>query len=259
MARRTISFDGVSLQTSYIVSREFNHEAIDNREANYQRLGARDGSKLVSVTFGVKRIEIEGTLKGDSIDDLEARQDQLKALFNKRERNLDIQYASGTRRYKASIESIKIDRRYYNIVFCPFTITFICANPPFGTTLDTSTAQFNTIAANGTGTYSGTATFTGTYRPFPVVKLTINSASNLSRIEFRNKNTNSKISIQRIFSAADVILIDTENINITVNGVNTDYDGVLPDFVQGGNDFAVHFYGNSYNASLKVIYRPLYY
>lgn len=259
MSRRTISFSGTSLQTSYIVSQEFDHESINGKDSNYQRLGARDGAKLTNVTFDVKDITIKGIIKGDDINDLESRIDTLKALLNQREKNLDIQYASGTRRYNSSMIKLEVDRKHFHVTHAPFEAVFRCANPPHGTSLDTSTAEYNSVTLNSTGTYSGSVTFTGSYRPFPIIRCNINTANNLRGITFRNVQTDSEITVTEDFNNGDVLLIDTQDSVITLNGVAlVDYQGVFPDFVQGGNDFRVHFDGNYFSVDVKLIYRPLY-
>ena len=143
MARRTISYDSISLQDSTYQTQEIEHESVDHREINIQRLGIRDGGKFVADVFAPRYIRVRGRVAGSSIDDLEDKIDDLKELLNRKEKHLDVQYASGTRRYIASCSSFKITRAHYHITFAPFEAVFVVGNPPFGIALDTSTAEFN--------------------------------------------------------------------------------------------------------------------
>lgn len=259
MPRRTIEFDGTSLQSANIKTREMHHESLDSRELKIQRLGRRDGGKLVAETFGIKTIVLKGTIVGSSIDDLETRIDNLKELLNRQEKNLDIEYITGTRRYICSCSQYKIERRHYMIMFAPWEATFLVSNPAFGTNLDTSTLDYRSISVTGTGTYDGVSTFTGTRRPMPTIEMRVNSADMFSWVAFRNKETNGEIRVdESYFTVGDDLEIDTNNFTVVLNGVAHDYTGFFPEFVQGNNDFAVSFGATSANFDIRLIYRPLY-
>lgn len=256
--RRSISWDGISLQdgTIYKVT-EIQHESIDNRELNIQRLGKGDGGKLIAEVFAPKVIKLIGTIFGTDIDNLELNIDNLKELLNRQEKNLDIEYSSGTRRYQASVRSYTIERKHYNLTFANWEAEFIVSNPPFGHSLDTSTAEF-TMIQTGTGTYAGNYVFSGTRRPMPIIVCTINSEVDLSKITFRNVNTNGSIAVEYTYTAGDILRINTDDYTVTINGTAVDYTGSFPEFIVGGNDFRVELRCDSANVTLQFIYYALY-
>lgn len=257
MARRTVSFDGTSLQSSTIKTQDFEHESMDNRDVLIERLGNRDGGKLVSDIFAPRIIRLAGIITGTTIDDLENNIDNLKELLNRKEKNLDIQYSSGTRRYKASCTSFRIARKHFNITFAPFEATFVVANPPFGTLLDSTTVGFAGVGTNF-GTFNGNFTASGTRRPMPVIKMTVKGQSNMTKATFTNTTTGGSISVTRTYADNDVLVVDTDNYTVTVNDVAVDYDGVFPEFAQGGNNFKRIIASTWHSVELKLIYRPLY-
>lgn len=254
-----ISFNGTSLQTSNIRTRNIDHESMNGREIQYERLGTRDGAKLVDDTFAPRLIKIAGTIIGSSQSDLEDRIDDIKVLFAQKEKNLDIAYAGGTRRYKASCTRYSIARDYYNITFVTWEAEFTVSDPPFGTALDTATIEYSAVT-QAIGTWDPVATFQGTYRPFPIIQLTVNSETNLTQIAFTNDETSHQIKVAKTggYTAGDVLLVNTYDYTVTINGAAVDYEGVFPDFVQGDNDFTVSFIGTAWNVTMKLIYYPLY-
>jgi len=256
--RRTITFDGVSLQntTTYKTQTIF-HESMDSRELNIQRLGKGDGGKLVAETFAPKTITLRGTVFGNDCDDLEANIDTLKELLNRQEKDLDIEYKSGTRRYISSCSNYTIERSHYNLTFANWDATFICSNPPFGKAIDTATAEY-ALVVTGTGTVEGYPVFLGTRRPMPIIKCTVNSETDLSKISFRNVVTNGTIAVEASYTAADVLIINTADYTVTLNGKAHDYEGFFPEFVVGGNHFAVELRADAANVTLKLIYYPLF-
>lgn len=258
MARSTVTFDSFNLQDTTYKTREIQHESMDSRELKIQRLGRRDGGKLVSETFGVKRIILRGTITGTDIDDLEQNIDTMKEALNRQERNLDIEYASDTRRYKCSCTQIKIGRSHFHLTFVPFEAEFAVSNQAFGHALDTSTIDFRSISVTGTGTWEGNGTFTGTRRPMPTIVMRVNSEDMFEWVAFRNVNTNGQIRVDQSFNAGDNLTINTDDYTVTLNGTAVGYSGFFPEFVQGGNDFAISFGATSANFDIYLIYYPLY-
>lgn len=257
MARRTISFDSTSLQDSTYQIQEIEHESVDHREINIQRLARKEGGKFVADTFAPRTIRISGRVSGAAIDTLEANIDSLKELLNRKEKNLDIEYASETRRYKASCASFKLVRAHYHITFAPFEATFVIGNPPFGHAIDTSTAEFNALTI---GTTNSNFTASGTYKPMPTIKVIVNSETAMTKVAFTNRNTGQTITVEPTagFTAADILLINTDDYTVTLNGTATDYTGYFPEFIQGGNNFKFVVWSQAHNVDLRLIYRPLF-
>lgn len=257
MSRRTISFDSTSLQDTTYQIQEIEHESIDHREINIQRLGRRDGGKIVADVFAPRYIRVRGRIAGSSIDDLEDKIDDLKELLNRKQKNLDIQYASGTRRFIASCASFKITRAHYHITFAPFEATFVIGNPPFGQAIDTSTAEFNALTV---GTTNSNFTAQGTYKPMPTIKVIVNSETEMTQITFTNNETAQAITVTPTggFTAGDTLLINTDDYTVTLNGTAIDYSGYFPEFVAGGNDFKFTVWSQAHNVDLRLIYRALF-
>jgi len=264
MARVSINYDGVSLQTATIITQELQHESMDSKTLDIQRLANRDGGKFLSANFAPKRIILKGQLKDTSMPLLEDEIDAFKQLLNRQGKHLDIDYGSGTtkasfRRYTVNSSRITLLRRHFNITFCDWEAEFIVADPPFGTELDTTTGVSDAISSVATQAFSFIAG--GTYKPNPKISITFTEVAGVDGVTIRNTSTGDFIRVRKTpeYQNNDVIEIDTQLFTCTLNSVAIAYDGIFPSFVVGGNDLRVSFEnGVHYKATVKVIYYPLY-
>jgi hypothetical protein len=91
-----------------------------------------------SERYGAKTIKLQGTIKGSSQTDLESKVDAFKELFSRPQKNLEIDWSGGTRRYIATCQHHEFDRDYYHLSIVPWTAEFIA---PSGVGQDTSTTE----------------------------------------------------------------------------------------------------------------------
>lgn len=251
----SIVFNGTSLQDSNVITRKITHENNDHRQLNIQGLG-RFGAKIVDDTWNVKRISIEGTIKDSSKANLEARIDNLnKYLLGQGiiDKNLDVAYSSGTRRYPATCISFQITREYYTINCVDYKADFIVSYP-FGRGLDTSTLEFNGL----TTAERDSINFAGSASPMPKIKIIINSATALTGFEFQNTTTGDSVAVNTALVAGDIVIIDCDDLSVQKNGAEIDYQGTFPEFENGWNDFYIWFTGTAYDVDLRVIYYSLW-
>lgn len=261
-----VTFNSVSLQSSTIITGEIQHENIQQKRLNIQKFAYREGGNLIRPEFDVKTITLSGIIKGSSQSDLENAIDTLKKNLNVVDKNLDVEYANGTRRYIATCSKLSFDRKHYTVNIIDWKAEFTASNPPFGTSLDTSTIEdlsnTNTFAATLTGTHDGYADYSGTFRPFPTIKLTFSAVNGIREVRFENTNEDGLFSIIRIkdykFYDGDVLTINTREGTVQVNGVDVDFIGGIPVFTLNNNSYRLKVIGKSYTVDLKVIYYSLW-
>lgn len=257
-ARVAVVYDGTSIQTSTIKVDQILHESIDHKTLDIQQLGRADGGKITAVMYAPKIIRLLGRITGTTQANLESNIETFKELISRQQKNLDIGYAGGTRRYITTASQFVMQREHFNLTYAEWEIQFTVSNPPFSRAIDTGT--ITTGAITTTGTYSGSATFLGNVRPLPIIKVTITTQTAMTALYFRNKNTGDIIVVRRTFANADVVIVDTrpEGYTVTVNGVSVDYEGFFPEFVDQANDFAIKASASAVNMTAKFIYYPLY-
>lgn len=258
MARVAISYNGTSLQSTTIITQEIEHESVDGKALDLQKLAARDGGKLLAANFNPRVIRIRGYIKSTTQALLETAIDDLKETLNATTKNLDIGYAGGTRRYVCDMASVTLLRMHFNITFADFEVSFVCAKTPFGKPLDTTSAAYT---INSIGTYAGSFVALGNYKPKPLVQITFTEVAGVDKIRLRNISTGDWIEVNNAsgFINNDVIEIDCDQYTVTVNGVAWDYSGFFPQFLPTGNDFRISFSpGIHYKSTVQIIYYPLF-
>ena len=240
MARVSVEFDGNSLQTANIVTQEIEHESIDGKQLDMQKLAARDGAKFLSANFQPRVIRLRGYIKNTTQALMEAAIDDFKEILNATTKNLDIGYASGTRRYVCDMARITLLREHYNITFAEWEAEFICAKTPFGKTLDTTSSE-HTITS--LGTYAGSFVALGTYKPKPRIIITFSEIAGVTKIRLRNISTGDWIEVNNDneFANNDEIIIDCDQYTVTLNDVAWNYSGFFPQFMPTGNDLRISF------------------
>jgi len=121
----TATFDSVNILADPYVPRFIKHESSPERDLSLMELAREDGSVIIAEKFGVKHITLQGVIYGSTQADLETKIDAFKELFSRDAKNLDIGWASGTRRYVATCVKHSFDRDSFHVSICPWTADFI--------------------------------------------------------------------------------------------------------------------------------------
>lgn len=235
----SITFDSNSLQTFTpasnvgIITNGINHSSIPEKSMALYRVANANQSAIPYVDYPSKRITIKGVIKGSSASDLDDRIDTFKGYFIGKEKNLDINNGGATRRYIATANAVNVPERDGALLFVPFTVEFICTYP-FG--VETSATEFIDETGYTSATLNSTPTIGGTApSQMPVFTITINSLTGTGDyIQLSNDNNGQEILIYgQSLAASDVLVIDSVNRMVTLNGTEIDYDGVFLEFDPG--------------------------
>lgn len=218
-----------------IITNVIEHTNLPEKVATLFAMADADGSSIPNINYPSKKVNIGGVIKGSSQSDLDSRIDTFKGYFIGKDKNLDIAYGSGTRRYIATANTVSVIREQKTL-WATFAIEFVCTNP-FG--LDTSaTNLWAAKTAFTSATFTETPTVGGTApRQLPIITITINSFSGAGDyVQISNDNNGQEILIYGLgLSASDVILIDCEQRTVTVNDQEVDYYGTFLELEPGAN------------------------
>lgn len=198
-------------------------------------LADADGSSIPAINYPSKPVALAGAIKGSSQADLDNRIDTFKGYFTGKDKNLDIAYGSGTRRYIATAGVPKIQRKPRSFIAI-FQVPITCTNP-FG--LDTSATDLWATKNNFTSaTFTETPTVGGN-APFqlPVFTITIDAITGAGDyVMISNDNNNQEILIYgQGLTAGDVLVIDCVERTVTLNGEEIDYNGTFLELEPGAN------------------------
>jgi len=236
-----ISFDSNDLQTyspatdTGIITNVIDHTDGPDLVMGLYGLADADGSSIPSITSPSKPIALAGAIKGSSQADLDSRIDTFKGYFTGKNKNLDIAYGSGTRRYVATAGTPRVQRKprsYIALFQVPITST-----TPYG--LDTSsTALFATHNNSTVASFTETPTVLGN-APYqlPIFTITIDAVTGAGDyVMISNDNNNQEIMIYGMgLEAGDVIVIDCVERVVTLNGTEIDYSGTFLELEPGAN------------------------
>lgn len=234
----SISFDSNSLQTyspatrTGIVTNDIQHTDLPPRDIAILALANANLSVIPYINYPSRKITIAGAVIGSSQADLDSRIDTFKKYFNGKDKNLDIAYGTGTRRYTATVNTLTMDRKP-KALFANFAIEFVCTLP-FG--VDTSpTTALN--ASNRTNqSYVDAHTFSGNAPcQLPLVTITyqdvvtsaINAVTNpgfetdLSGWSSGGIGTASRVTTQHHSGVAAMQMVNASSSPLTVPSANT--------------------------------------
>jgi len=230
-----IIFNNLNLndETNYWVLNS-NHDNVAQQEIDTQKLARTNDSIVLRKNYGVKTIKMEVVVKDTSRANLDSRLDTFKEYIEVIDKNLDIDYSSGTRRYICSgaIANI-IDRREK---WAKLGLNFSCYKA-FGEDTSNTTETF----LNKTTTpYTDDISIGGTAPAQPDIEITIDSVTASGDKYMQLKNTDNgdycKVTDDS-WAADDVLVISNREKKITLNTVVVEYLGIMPEWLPGTNNW----------------------
>lgn len=253
---RAISFNSNDLQTSSILTAVISIESWPTRLLNVSSIAHGNKSIISGSIFPSKQGFIKGKIVGSGINDTDSKIDTFKKYFNGIEKNLDIDYNGTTRRFIATASSVNIDRPE-GLSYADFEVTFII-NKPFSS--DTSLTNAITASARTLATYSDSYTFLGTAErqsPIFTVEYTAISGGTAKTVSIGNANTGQQLSVTRNWATNDVLIINTQDLSVTVNGIDIDFSGAFPDFELGAQtiDYSDNFTSRTFDYDVQYYKR----
>lgn len=238
-----VSFDSNSIQTYNrstrvgIITNSIEHTGLPDKDAAIFALANTNASVQPYVGYPSRKITIGGSIKGSTQADLDDRIDAFKAYFNGKNKNLDISYSSGTRRYIATVNGMSVVRQQ-QALYATFTIEFVCTQP-FGRNTSATTALNQ--AARTAASYVDAYTFLGS-APYQLPVITITYATvtgGAAYVSFGNSTTGQGITItDQTWVNGDILEIDVQNKTVKKNGVEIDFLGAFPEFEPGNRSMA---------------------
>ncbi len=249
-----ITFDGFDLQNSSIISSRAQHTQYPDRVIDTQRRSRENDFKIQGNYFVLKRIFVEGILKNSVANDLRDDIDDMKKNLTGEDKNLDIDYGGGTRRYVATVEKLEVEEQSFHITFVKYRVTFLCH--AFGQGTTELTRELTGIRSS---TMDSEATIAGTAINLPVVRVTVVAETNMVRIKFINTTTNEYIEVETAYNATDVLNINCDTKAVTLNDDPIDFAGVFPTFIAGTNAWTLEVSDSgAFQVNVEIIYYPKY-
>lgn len=211
-----------------------NHDFIGmpNRDLKSSKLARADKSLLTSAEYVNKPVTITGIVCGDDKNDTEDNYDALKASVQVPEGILKIEQGGENVEYVGTLNAIQ---KYYFGDKLRFTFTFLCSNP-IGSAEATSTL----LNVNNTlTTITQSVTILGSFKVEPIFTLTYNSVTGGTNknVSLLNAATGFGIRINEDFATSDVLVVNGQEKEVTLNSSPIDYAGNFPVYFPGIRSF----------------------
>lgn len=248
---KSVMFNGIYISSGNYTVRKVMHDTATPRDLYMYDLARDGGSILVNNEWKPKKIVVEGIIKGEDIDNLEANCDEFKRIMGVTNKNLDIEYSSGTRRYLASANVIQIERDYYHLNYAPYTIEFVVPDG-HGRTLSPVTYMTQSIVLHTLEDVSFGVS--GTIAPKYTIELNFEVATDVVGVSVTINGD--RVTVNETITAGQIVLIDAENKKITIDGVEKPYTGLFPRLVLGTNDYLIATQSTSHLYDVEVTYTP---
>ena len=229
-------YDNLEILNTTYVPRYAKHESAPERELNMISLARENGSVIISDKYGTKRIFFRGYLTAATEAALDALIDSFKEVFGRRQKELKISFAGGTRTYVASCLRHDFNRDHFNLLFVPWTAEFIV---PKGTGEDASETPLVTSQAwNGLSDYNVSPTFVGSAAPKPRIFLQFKAALvDTCGLSIKNNTTGDEIIVTRPsgWGNGDILEIDCRLKTVKYAGYEAAFYKMFPSFQIGVN------------------------
>lgn len=198
------------------------------RDLNFAALARTDKRTVSSGFYRERKISIVCEIARDSRALLDDSLDVLNKLLAPREKTLVVPYGSTTRQYTATLLNISKSDPIGGWV--ELELEFATSDSMgYATSATTIVTHNNNVAASKSYFFQldGSAEW-----QYPVITVTINSllGGTSKSITIGNQDTSQAIVVTRTWTAADVLVIDTVNQTVKVNGADVEFSGGFPIF-----------------------------
>lgn len=227
-----ITFNSYDLQSTTVITSDIDDSAAAQRSLGVYTKVRRGGGVITDDTYLTKIIAVKGKIVGTSVTNLEGLIDDFQAAMAVQEKNLDIDYEGGTRRWIATPQSHVVSRPVRAANWANFEIDFVVTE--FGKNTSATTLVNNVSITSGSSNQSITIDGSAPEQ-YLLITVEVNSltGSSVNSLTLKNNETSQGVTITRAWAANDTLLIDVAAQTVTVEGVAVDYTGIFPIFTPG--------------------------
>lgn len=230
--QREITIDGVALRKMpWFEVDSIRLDETPNRNIEKTQLADTDGERILSQQYGSKEVILKGHFFAPNRWDYESGRDKLLATLNKYTAfEIETEQSGEQRTYEGTYQNCQFE--YIESGFCLVTINFLVTGA-FGVSVAKDVPIDNELI---TDSFSRSLDIGGSANAQPIITLVLNNLGTYTGeipfvFEFFSRNRLSRIEINRIWSQGDVLVIDSKNKFVRVNGEDVVYSGILPELL----------------------------
>jgi phage-related protein len=223
---------------------DFDFNLYPNRQLQTFKLANQNRSALTSAEYVEKIITVYGIIKDCTREDAEVTLANLRAITQAVRGDLVVTQYDRDVSYIATLQIME-QRWVGNNMFV--TMTFYCDIP---TGIDATVEDLILLANTNTTTqpHDYAITLAGSsIEQYPIITIALNTltAGGGDTITIGNSSNGHEMQITRTWAASDDIIIDTFEKTVTVNNLDVEYTGRIPEFNVGSTNIV---YGDDFSA-----------
>lgn len=226
-----VIYDGFSFKDNGIVVTNIDHMQVASRNNQLETRANRNGAILIQSLLGTKPVLIEGFFDGEDITDAQSMYDTLAQALNRQERVLEVPHAGGSRQYVATPQNVVIQEPN-GLNRLTFSFEFVV---PEGSSEEPVASSLVTAQVVTTPTTTIPIDVAGSAKARPQITLTFGTITGGTdkTVSVRNSRDYVGMTIERNWSSGDVVIIDSKNFAMYINGVKTEHSGRFPSWDGG--------------------------
>lgn len=226
------SFDGVQLTSiaglTILRTDAFN---VAKRKIDQPLIARNHKSALTGAFYTEKNITVRVCIQTASRDNTEQNIDSLIKILQGLKKDLVVAQSKTTRRYICTLADVVVQSG--GTSYWEADLVFTCVDR-FG--YDTAYTAIANLTGIASGIRSDQFTVDGSAPsqcPVIQVKITAVTGGTSGTILVGNQNNGQQLTITRTWVVGDILIVDTLNQNVSVNGVEVSFSGAFPEFTQG--------------------------
>lgn len=237
-----LSYDGFNFVENGLVITNLGYLTIAPRQNQLEPIANRGGAVLVQSQLGTKPIVIEGYYIATSSAAAQTMYDTLAQMLNRQERPLVVPHAGGQRIFTATPENVVISQPD-GLNRLTFSFEFVV---PTGSSYEITPTTFINASVTSAST-TEPVNIVGSVLARPAIIMTFNSVTGgtAKTVSLRNARDLIGLTFTRNFVTGDVILVDSDNFQVYINGVLSEPDGRLPSWLPGSGAL---YYSDTFTA-----------
>lgn len=213
------------------------------RRLSFSDIVRTNKSKLNSAFYVEKEITVRVGISRSSRALLEQSVDALMTIIQQQEKQLVVVQSGGQRMYYATLGDVLVEND--GGMFIELELVFTCSDRygyDLNSTLLLQITGFTSSNRSDGLTFGGSAEWQQ-----PVITLTFTSVTSgtTKSVVVGNSNTGQQVDIERTWTSGDVLVIDSYNKTVKVNGSEVEFTGAIPEWRNG---FGYWYYSDEFTA-----------
>jgi hypothetical protein len=237
-------------KTDFVRATAINYDDANNIDIDTFNNPLDDWQTATSYYIRWKVINVKWVISKDNSDELNQEIDTFKSHIFVPEQKLSIKVNGEVREATAYCSWVNFARDYYHINFVPFDVSFVITSEVW----ETFKYESHTVSWLTTTLVNEVINY-WKFKAKPVIIITINSTTATNEVIVTLWS--STITISETLVANDIIIIDRENLTITINDVQVDYIWTIPSLEQWRNAYTVQMNG-TYNYDVTINYKKTF-